>query len=49
MTSDTTQVYLLKSTRERLRTFGKKGETWDELLNRLMDERDNNVLETGKP
>lgn len=41
--TDKTQINLLKSTRERLRTFGKKGETWDELLNRLMDERDNHV------
>jgi hypothetical protein len=38
--NDNTQINLLKSTRERLRTFGMKGETWDELLNRLMDEVD---------
>jgi hypothetical protein len=35
-----TQILLHKTTRERLRTFGKKGETWDEVLNRLMDEVD---------
>ena len=38
--NDKTQINILKSTRERLRTFGKKGETWDELLNRIMDEVD---------
>lgn len=40
MRKDYTQFSVARSTRERLRTFGRKGETWDELLNRLMDERD---------
>lgn len=32
----TTTIPLEKETRERLRSFGKKGETYDEVLRRLM-------------
>ena len=35
-----TSIPLDKATRDRLKDFGKKGETWIELLNRLMDEVD---------
>lgn len=34
---DITTIPLSKRTRDRLRGLGKKGETYDELLNRLMD------------
>lgn len=33
---DITTIPLRKATRERLRALGKKGETYDELLQRLM-------------
>jgi hypothetical protein len=36
--SEDTSIPLKKSTRERLGTFGNKNESWDRLLNRLMDE-----------
>lgn len=32
-----TTVQLDEETRERLKKFGKKGETYDEILNRMMD------------
>jgi hypothetical protein len=32
----TTTIPLAKETRERLRIFGKKGETYDQILKRLM-------------
>ena len=32
----TTTIPLTKETRERLRSFGRKGETYDEILKRLM-------------
>ena len=35
---DETSIPLRKSTRERLGKFGNKNESWDKLLNRLMDE-----------
>jgi len=31
-----TTILVEKETRERLRSFGKKGETYDEILRRLM-------------
>jgi hypothetical protein len=31
-----TTIPLAKETRERLRSFGKKGETYDQILKRLM-------------
>jgi len=37
---DLTTISIKKSTRERLRTYGQKGTTWDKLLNELMDEVD---------
>ena len=39
MSEDTT-IPLKKVTRDRLRTYGMKGATWDKLLNDLMDEVD---------
>lgn len=34
---DVTTIPLSKQTRDRLRALGRKGETYDGLLNRLMD------------
>jgi len=34
----TTSIPLRKETREKLRRYGKKGETWDHLINRILDE-----------
>jgi hypothetical protein len=42
---DITTIPLTKTTRDRLRTLGKKGETYDELLNRLMDVYVNRTVE----
>jgi F0F1-type ATP synthase delta subunit len=39
---DDTSIPLKKSTRERLGTFGNKNESWDRLLNRLMNVEDEN-------
>ena len=36
--SDLTTIPVQKPTRDRLKKFGYKGETWDELVNRLLDE-----------
>jgi len=33
-----TSISVEESTRERLRAFGRHGETWDELVNRMADE-----------
>jgi hypothetical protein len=38
MSDEDTSLPLKKVTRDRLRTFGGKGESWDKLLNKLMDE-----------
>jgi len=32
-----TSIPIKKSTHSRLREYGKKSETWDEVLNRLLD------------
>lgn len=32
-----TTVPLLKPTRNRVKDYGKKGESWDDLFNRIMD------------
>lgn len=34
---EVTTIQLAKRTRDRLRALGHKGETYDELLNRMMD------------
>jgi len=34
-----TTLQVKKTTRDRLKGIGSKGETWDDLLNRMMDER----------
>lgn len=39
-----TTIPLKKPTRERLIAYGKKGETWDELANRLMDMIDKSKM-----
>lgn len=42
---DVTTIPLTKTTRDRLRALGRKGETYDELLNRLMDVYVNRTVE----
>jgi len=39
-----TTIPLMKVTRQKLITYGKKGETWDELVNRLMDMVDKSKM-----
>ncbi len=34
---EATQIPCKKGTRQRIRDFGSKGETYDEILNRLLD------------
>jgi hypothetical protein len=34
-----TSIPLDRATRDRLKSYGKKGETWIELINRILDER----------
>lgn len=34
----TTSIPIDKETREKLRRYGKKGETWDDLIRRLLSE-----------
>jgi hypothetical protein len=36
--SEETSITCHRDTKERLERYGNKGETWDELLNRIMDE-----------
>lgn len=38
MSEEDTSIPLKKVTRDKLRTFGGKGESWDKLLIKLMDE-----------
>ena len=40
-----TTIPLTKPTRDRLRGLGKKGESYDQLLNRLMDVYVNRTVE----
>lgn len=35
---ETTSIPLRKETRDKLRRYGIKGETWDQLVNRILDE-----------
>lgn len=42
---ETTTIPLTKATRDRLRAIGKKGETYDALLNRLIDIYEERVVE----
>jgi hypothetical protein len=43
--ADLTTIPLTKPTRDRLRSLGKKGESYDVLLNRLMDVYVNRTVE----
>lgn len=45
---DITTIPLTKATRDRLRALGNKGETYDVLLNRLMDVYVNRTVEFEK-
>ncbi|WP_048156992.1 hypothetical protein [Methanosarcina sp. Kolksee] len=36
--SDVTTIPVTKEVRDRLKLYGKKGETYSDILNRLMDE-----------
>lgn len=40
-----TTIPLQKPTRDRLRAAGRKGESYDRLINRLLDERGARVVE----
>ena len=40
-------VEIKKETRERLKGYGKKGETYDKLLNRLLDDVDRGRVNRG--
>lgn len=42
---DITTIPLTKRTRDRLRQLGRKGETYDELLRRLMDAYEEKLVE----
>lgn len=42
---DVTTIPLSKQTRDRLRAMGKKGETYDALLVRLMDAYEDKVVD----
>ena len=46
--ADLTTIPLSKQTRDRLRSLGRKGETYDELLNRLMDAYGSRTVEFEK-
>jgi len=35
---DKTTIPIKKITRDRIKSYGKKGESWDDLMNRIMDE-----------
>jgi hypothetical protein len=35
--TDKTTIPMRKKTRDRVKAFGRKGESWDELENRIMD------------
>lgn len=41
---DLTTIPLSKATRDRLRAAGRKGETYDELLNRLLTVYENRTV-----
>lgn len=43
--TDLTTIPLQKRTRDRLRAYGRKGETYDALLNRLLDGAENRLVE----
>lgn len=46
--ADITTIPLTKATRDRLRAIGRKGETYDALLGRLMDSYERRVVEFEK-
>lgn len=45
---DLTTIPITKTTRDRLRGIGRKGETWDALVNRLVDVYVNRTVEFEK-
>ena len=42
---DHTNISTKKSTRERLKEHKRKGESYDDLINRLIDEKENRLNE----
>lgn len=50
MTSEKTTIWITKSTRERLKDIGRKGETYDEIITWLLDGRETRdiIIEAGK-
>lgn len=43
--ADLTTIPLKKATRDRLRNLGRKGESYDDLLHRLMDAFERRVVD----
>jgi glucan phosphoethanolaminetransferase (alkaline phosphatase superfamily) len=41
MSHDSTRIPVQKETREKLKSRGKKGETYDEIINKLLENVDN--------
>jgi hypothetical protein len=48
---DQSTILISYITRERLKQFGKKGETYDQLINQLLDYQKQNLIRhiQGKP
>jgi len=45
---DNTTITLRESTKDELDKFGKKGDTYDEIISRLMQENDHMKFLTGE-
>jgi len=45
---DIAVIQLRTSTRERLKQIGKKGESYDAIINRILDERDRSGARSSK-
>lgn len=41
-------IQLRTDTRERLKQIGKKGESYDAIINRILDERNNSGVRSSK-
>ncbi|MEM3563496.1 MAG: hypothetical protein QXR19_09720 [Candidatus Jordarchaeaceae archaeon] len=47
MTKDLTTIQLSKTVRERLKKLGKKGETYDDIIKRLIEIAESNEVRKG--
>ena len=45
---DVAVIQLRTGTRERLKQIGKKGESYDAIINRILDERNNSGARSSK-